>query len=201
MKARFAHALAGGLMGFGQGKLQQIEKEEAELKSQRALQAQMAMQERVAQIRAEYAGKKDERDHEQARELKGMEVEAADKRAAATIAAADKRSQESNASRERAATTRANRPSGSGTPPKASLFYNEDTGEQRWVTPGEDIPPGFFRAPASGKPKPSQKPRETAPAAQPGSSQSNPLDATTTSTRPPSGTWVKLPSGAVVQVP
>lgn len=35
----------------------------------------------------------------------------------------------------------------------------------------------------------------------PGSSQSNPLDAASTATQPPPGTWVRLPSGKVMQIP
>lgn len=35
----------------------------------------------------------------------------------------------------------------------------------------------------------------------PGASQNNPLDATTTSAPPPPGTWVRLPSGRVMQMP
>lgn len=45
------------------------------------------------------------------------------------------------------------------------------------------------------------KPSASASASAPGSSKDNPIDATTQQTRPPSGTWVRLPSGNVVQVP
>lgn len=38
-------------------------------------------------------------------------------------------------------------------------------------------------------------------AAAPGSSQDNPIDATSTPTQPPPGTWVRLPSGRVMQIP
>lgn len=40
-----------------------------------------------------------------------------------------------------------------------------------------------------------------ASSAAPGSSQNNPIDATSTPTQPPPGTWVRLPSGRVMQIP
>lgn len=61
--------------------------------------------------------------------------------------------------------------------------------------------PGFMGA-FNGAPAtvPGTEPNAV-PATIPGSSQSHPLDATSTSTQPPAGTWVRLPSGRVMQMP
>lgn len=155
--------LAGGLMGAMQGMHQKVQEEEYQLRTERALAAKAAMEERILAIKAEYDNAKGEQEHGRAKELKGMELDAADSRARETQAAADKRTSETNASRERAAAIRASAPRGEGTKPKQQLF-TDDNGKQMWIAPGDDIPEGFYRAPTSGKPK-SSKPATTAPSA------------------------------------
>lgn len=58
---------------------------------------------------------------------------------------------------------------------------------------------GLFGAPpVTGGNGPAAAP---APSAAPGASQDNPIDAASTTTQPPPGTWVRLPSGRVMQIP
>ncbi len=206
--------LAGGLMGAMQGAHQMWEGEQRRIETDRLMKAKALEDARLAEI----AAGKDALKHERSIELedvkavnrgalKEREISAADKRAEAALKSAEKRASESVAASDRRAGTSAaarvkaaeisvNKPKGEGTKAKSQLFANE-AGEQVWVAPGEDIPAGFYRAPASGKPKVSQ----TAAMPAPGASRDNPVDAQATTARPPSGTWVRLPSGSVVQVP
>lgn len=174
MPSALGYGLMGGALG-ALGGMQQARQEEIQrLESERLLQARAAIEEQTARIKAEYANAKDVQDHAQAKELKGMEVEAADRRAEESRAAADKRAADNRAAsdkraetqaaaRVRAAEISASRKAGESSKAKPQLFSN-DAGEQIWVTPGEDIPAGFTRAPTAGKPKATEPPKSAAPA-------------------------------------
>jgi hypothetical protein len=163
-------ALGYGLMGAAQGALQgayQVHQNEMQRQeSERLLAARAAQAQAIAEIEAKYASAKDERDHVQAKELATLKDTNADERMKAQEASRDKRESERNAARIEAAKVRASTPRGEGTKPKQQLFTN-DEGEQKWIAPGEDIPAGFYRAPSSGKPKVSDKPKPAAAAAKP----------------------------------
>lgn len=150
-------ALAKGLMGAAQGALKGAhaiwENNMTEARTERLLRARGLEAASLKEIEAEYDKIRDERDFEQEKVLKEKEILATNARAEATLESADRRAGDANATRIRAAEITASRPSGSGTPSKPQLFANKDTGEQRWITPGDEIPEGFFRAPTSGAPK------------------------------------------------
>lgn len=160
-------ALGYGLMGAAQGALQgayqQWGAEQERQRTERYLAAKAAFDEKVATVQAGIDAKKDERDFEQDKELKDIEVSAADKRLQAQQEAADKRAAEANASRVKAAEIRASRPRGSGTPPAKQLFENKESGEQRWFGQDEKIPSGWFRVSARSTPPKSAPPKKEAP--------------------------------------
>jgi hypothetical protein len=265
MTSAIGKGLMGAAYGFMQGKHQQWQQTQADLaqqvQSQRLMQAKLLEEQRLAAI----AAAKDDKDHAQAKELKGLDVAAADKRFEATQAGLNARQDKSIA----AADARAAKSGAGGAAYKPQILV-PTSGEGPSIAwhPGEPVPEGYsvpndprFRAGREGNAKadPFTKVREeatktvnklspaqiakelearsimstgaqkdklalveamaleqnemmgreppkaarSAPAAkqQPGSSRANPIDAAASPTRPPSGTWVRLPSGAVVQVP
>jgi hypothetical protein len=106
--------LAGGLMGAMQGQLQKVQEEEYQLRTERALAAKAAMEERIASIKAEYDVANDEREHSNKMELEEAKAVNAGALKEEEISAADRRAAENNASRERAAQIRASTPKGGG---------------------------------------------------------------------------------------
>jgi hypothetical protein len=176
---------------------------------------------RLAKIAAENEAAKDAREHGQALEIEGVKSKARAELEASKESGRNKRAEASIASREsQAAASRAAADSraekrGAGSQAKPSFRTAKLPGGKGWglVDPATgkfsmdekgayiEAAPPYRERDAAKSSAPAPAPASAAPKASPGASRENPVDAQSMGARPPSGTWVRLPSGAVVQVP
>lgn len=166
-------ALGYGLMGAAQGALQGLgqawQTTQNEIKTQRLMAAEQLKAQQLAQIQAQYKNAELERKHENALELEGVKAKGRGALEADRQAAADRRAELDATSRERAASIRANRPSGKSSSPKPGVarlpdnsgwgYADLETGEFRTDAEGNYLvaptPTGERNKPAVAKPAPS----------------------------------------------
>jgi len=213
--------LAGGLMGAMGGLHDRWQETQQEIKTERLRAARKLENEALAKIAAENEAAKDAREHGQAIELEGVksktraELEASkeegrNKRLQANIDAADRRAAATAAAGIERAKISANRPTAAGKPSwkpvkqgDGWIYVDQVTNAPVLDEQGQprQAPPPYRERDAAKSSAPAPAPASAAPKASPGASRENPVDAQSMGARPPSGTWVRLPSGAVVQVP
>jgi hypothetical protein len=167
MPSALGYGLMGAAMGGLKGAHDLWQQEQVAAQTQRLEAARRLEAQQLAEIEAKFANAKDEKDHEQAKELEGIKAGGREKLEAEKIAAADKRAAEANASREKAAAIRASRPRGSGTPPAKKLFEDKSSGKQVWLGEDEEIPEGYFRVSARSAPPKSEPAKPASAAAKP----------------------------------
>ncbi|NID14958.1 hypothetical protein [Luteibacter yeojuensis] len=233
-------ALGYGLMGAAQGFLgglqQQIQQEQADIRTQRLLEAKAAEERALEAMKYQYQSQAnydkitmqfaaDSQLHAQDNQAKasledkkqGFDAE----QKAMDRASEEKRSGLSANATIQAATIRSD--AEGKAKPRGEQIWQLPDGQNVLVKPDEAPPekgnlvwtqggsvgartrggtpgPGSALNGALGAPAAFTAPAPAAPAAA-GSSQDNPLDATSTATQPPPGTWVRLPSGRVMQIP
>ncbi|KAF1009003.1 MAG: hypothetical protein GAK28_00635 [Luteibacter sp.] len=240
MNRAVGYGLMGAAQGFLGGLQQQMQQEQAEIRSQRLLAAKAAEDRALEQMKYQYQSQAnydkvvaqfaaDSQLHAQDNQAKA-ELEDKKQTFDAQQKAMDRASEEKRSGISAGATIQAAkiRSDAESTPkPRGEQIWQTPDGQNVVVKPG-DTPPekgnliwtqggsvgarvrggtpgmgsalnGAFGAPAAAGG--SGGAAAAPPPAAPGASQDNPLDATSTSAPPPPGTWVRLPSGRVMQMP